>query len=164
MSLFSPALLALFLGVAGARAEEPVRAPEADMAQAVCQALMDQPGPEGLAARVKATGWPLGEALETATCRYLFIEGGAPSPAGHLIVARYRNVDLIPWLAAQYRETGDAAGFARLFARRSATGDARDWLEGQIKRFRLDDPAIAKLYIRTRLALDVALNQARAGE
>lgn len=148
--------------VADARpgATRPKAAPER-MAETLCAALMARPGAAGLVARLEPTGWTLADALETADCRYLFISGGAPSPAGHLVVARYRNHPLIPWLAAYYRARGDAAGIRRLFARRSAEGDARDWLEAQIRRFRLDDPAIAKLYIDARLQLDIALNRAR---
>lgn len=158
------ATLALAAALAAPAPPSTARAPTAEVSAVVCETLMNQSGPAALVGRVEALGWPLDEALETASCAYIFVDGGAPSPAGHLIVARYGNHALIPWLATYYRAKGDPAGVARLFGREGAEGDARDWLESQIRRFRLDDPAVAEIYVAARLRLDIALNQSRAAE
>ncbi|MEO1328900.1 MAG: hypothetical protein AAFW46_04500 [Pseudomonadota bacterium] len=137
------------------------RAPSAEMSATLCATLLDEPVSAALVAQTEALGWTVADALETAECAYIFIHGGAPSPAGHMIVARYGNHALIDWLSDYYAARRDLPGLRRLFGRRGESGDARAWLESQIRRFRTDDPGVARLYIRARLRLDIALNRKR---
>lgn len=144
----------------GAAQTDPTLGARADattMEVAVCAALAAQSGPEGLTAAVESVGWGVEAALETAECRFIFIDGGAPSPAGHHIVARWGNFELIPWLARRALDRGDPGGPRRIFGRSGESGTALDYLDAMIAQFDGEDPAMADLFRWARQAVEVAV-------
>ncbi|MEO1121099.1 MAG: hypothetical protein AAFU68_10680 [Pseudomonadota bacterium] len=131
--------------------------PVEEMEALVCRELAEQTGQASLERAVGKSGWELGAALETASCRYIFVDGGARAPAGHHIVARWRNQELIPWIAEYYRAKADPDGVARVFRRVGRDGDAIAYLDRMIARFEEGDPEMAELFADARSDLREAL-------
>lgn len=153
------ALLAGTLAVAAtAYGQAAERAPAAEMEAAICRELSEQTGYKSLEQAAAKVRWDLGDALETAQCSYIFVDGGARTPAGHHIAARWRNQSLIPWIAEFYADRRDPDGVERVFLREGPSGDALDYLDAMVLQFEEADPEMAELFAKARADLREALN------
>ena len=148
----------ILLAVTGC-ATAPTSPPRADLAAvtaAVCPVLAQQEGAAALEAVLLPTRWTALEALSAVECSYVFVDGGASAPAGHHIVARYNNHELIGWIAARY----GAEGAQAVFEREGVNGDAMEYLDETILYFTEVDPPIAEIFEEARGQLAAALEGA----
>lgn len=129
-------------------------APLAALTAAMCPVLAEQAGVEALEAAIASQGWETLAALSQATCSYVFVDAGRAAPAGHHIVARYRNRPLIAWIGERF----GAEGAAAVFLRQGPSGDARDYLDAMIGFFGESDPEIAALFQLAQDDLTAALS------
>ena len=133
----------------------PTRADLDEVSAAVCPVLAAQEGGAALEAALLPTRWTALEALSAVECSYVFVDGGASAPAGHHIVARYNNHELIDWIAGRYGADGARA----VFGREGVNGDAMNYLDDTIFYFTEVDPPIAEIFEEARGRLQAALGE-----
>lgn len=145
--------VALLLAAVVGCASMPATPTVSELNAVVCPLLADQVGPDALEAAIVEAGADPFATLASVSCSYVFVDAGAPAPAGHHIVARYRNHPLIPWIAERY----GAEGARAVFQRQGVNGDALDYLDTTIAYFEVADPEIAKIFVETRDDLRAAI-------
>ncbi|MBX2856605.1 MAG: hypothetical protein KTR21_16580 [Rhodobacteraceae bacterium] len=143
----------LFMTGCASTPSAPPRAGLAEVSAAVCPVLADQEGSAALEIALLPTRWTALEALSTVECSYVFVDGGASAPAGHHIVARYNNHELIDWISARYGPEGARS----VFGREGVNGDAMEYLDDTILYFTEVDPPIAEIFEQAQGQLEAAL-------